>query len=365
MSRPKVFVSSTCYDLTVVRFELREFIKSLGYEPVMSDQTDVLYSPDTHTHESCVNQISTCDLVILIIGSRYGGKAKDAAFKSLNIDKLKKIIKNWDESQLNDYSITQLEAIKAIEQKIPIFTFVDSKVNHEHHIYRANKKEGNNNIIYPSITNQDTAEYIFDFIHFITSLDYNNSLFEFSNVSDIKSQLKSQWAFLFQELLSKKSRYNKSYDINEKLSRKFSDLKEAILSTIENKDKQKTARIITEYRSLISFVLSFDVPDEMTTIALKNSTWDELLESLGVTKIKEEDIGNGGRPKVILLRKNDYYKCNYSISYLHNMETKWLKFIHLDENLKQEVIDSLSKDDINSFSPLKRIKSKYRQQENE
>lgn len=52
MSALRVFISSTCYDLGIARESLRKFIVSLGYEPVMSDYSDVLYDPRIHTHTS-------------------------------------------------------------------------------------------------------------------------------------------------------------------------------------------------------------------------------------------------------------------------------------------------------------------------
>lgn len=65
MAGIRIFVSSTCYDLSVVRSELRAFIQSMGYEPIMSDYSDVLYDPRIHTHTSCVNEISNCDILML------------------------------------------------------------------------------------------------------------------------------------------------------------------------------------------------------------------------------------------------------------------------------------------------------------
>ncbi|HBE5548536.1 TPA: DUF4062 domain-containing protein, partial [Escherichia coli] len=36
MAGLRVFVSSTCYDLSLLRSQLRIFIQNLGYEPMMS-----------------------------------------------------------------------------------------------------------------------------------------------------------------------------------------------------------------------------------------------------------------------------------------------------------------------------------------
>lgn len=35
MAELRVFVSSTCYDLSLLRSQLRTFIKNMGYEPIM------------------------------------------------------------------------------------------------------------------------------------------------------------------------------------------------------------------------------------------------------------------------------------------------------------------------------------------
>jgi hypothetical protein len=51
MAGPKIFVSSTCYDLSMARDQLRNFLIGLGYEPVLSEYSDVLFDPRVHTHE--------------------------------------------------------------------------------------------------------------------------------------------------------------------------------------------------------------------------------------------------------------------------------------------------------------------------
>ena len=64
MAELRVFVSSTCYDLSLLRSQLRTFIKNMGYEPIMSDYEDVLYDPRIHTHKSCVDEVKNCDILI-------------------------------------------------------------------------------------------------------------------------------------------------------------------------------------------------------------------------------------------------------------------------------------------------------------
>lgn len=43
MARPRVFVSSTFYDLKQLRAELERFIHSLGYDPVLNERGLVPY----------------------------------------------------------------------------------------------------------------------------------------------------------------------------------------------------------------------------------------------------------------------------------------------------------------------------------
>jgi hypothetical protein len=46
MAKPRVFVSSTYYDLRHIRASLETFIHSLGYEPVLSEKGNIAYVPD-------------------------------------------------------------------------------------------------------------------------------------------------------------------------------------------------------------------------------------------------------------------------------------------------------------------------------
>jgi hypothetical protein len=47
MAKPRVFVSSTYYDLKHVRSSLDLFVESLGFEPVLSEKGNIAYSPDS------------------------------------------------------------------------------------------------------------------------------------------------------------------------------------------------------------------------------------------------------------------------------------------------------------------------------
>jgi len=140
VARLRVFVSSTCYDLDIVRSELRPFIVNCGYEPVMSDYSDVLFDPRLHTHDSCVKEVVGCDVVVLIIGSRFGGTAVPTALASVDWDAVAGMSSSPTAVLAKDkLSITQLEVIKAVESSVPVYAFVDERVLHDHLVYEKNK----------------------------------------------------------------------------------------------------------------------------------------------------------------------------------------------------------------------------------
>ena len=66
MARPRVFISSTFYNLKQVRASLEEFVRAMGYDPVITD--NITYLPDQPLDESCYLEAASCDLFVLIIG---------------------------------------------------------------------------------------------------------------------------------------------------------------------------------------------------------------------------------------------------------------------------------------------------------
>lgn len=197
MASPRVFISSTCFDLAEVRDSLLSFCQGFGFEVVMSDKGDVFYHPDLHTHESCVSEISNCQLFILIIGGRFGGKYK--------IDPSK--------------SITNAEYNAAKETGIPVFTFVKEGVLADHHVYQKNRgKDFAPNIEFPSIENQDYAENIFNFIDLVKGSNVNNGFFGFTYARDLHDSLRKQWAGLFFDFLSQRGVSNQLKSTNESIT---------------------------------------------------------------------------------------------------------------------------------------------------
>jgi len=245
MAKLRVFVSSTCYDLSVLRSELRPFISNMGYEPIMSDYSDILYDPRTHTHDSCLNEVPNADLIVLIIGSRFGGVAVPSALEGIDFEALRKLsTKTAILENKTTFSITQLEIFKAIEHGIPIYVFVEEQVLHDHLVYEKNKdkKDVVEKIDFPSIQKKESAKYIFEFINFLSHRVTNNSITSFSRLDDIRAHLTGQWSQLFQRLiLEGRTRTHEERRFRD-FAEQMEDLKAVILASVATPNLREIAK---------------------------------------------------------------------------------------------------------------------------
>lgn len=230
MAIPKVFVSSTCYDLAEERSQLEKFIISYGFQPILSEYSDVFYDPDEHTHNACVKEVAHCDLFILIISGRFGGKHIDG----------------------DGESITQAEYNEAKRLKIPIFSFVKKDVLNAQLYFKENlKSEGKEfatKIKYPSIYKQEDAVKIFNFIQSVQHARENNAIESYVTFTDIEDHLRKQWAAQFYKFLQgRKDRLDVEHIsiILEKLSGSSNKLESLVESLHDNNQgKDKTQELL-------------------------------------------------------------------------------------------------------------------------
>ena|SRR6185437_9236926 len=169
MATPRVFISSTCYDLSELRHGLESFVRSFGCSPVLSEHGDVFFHPDLHTHESCLKEVQNCQLMVLIIGGRFGGSYKCDPTKS----------------------VTNAEFNAAKEAKIPVFAFIKRDVWQDHFFYQKNKEKRDflKELTFPAIERTDHAFQIFSFIDEVRLSPYNNALLPFDSSSDLQELL--------------------------------------------------------------------------------------------------------------------------------------------------------------------------------
>ena len=192
MAVPKVFISSTYYDLKQERNNLAEFIKGLGYEPVMHERAGVAYTQNEPLENDCYNEISNCDILVCIIGNHFGSQSIG-----------------------NDYSITINELKAAMKDRKKIFIFIMKDVYVENATYLKNK---DNNFIPAFADNIKIHEFIAELKQTVK----NNPIISFDDTSDIIENLKLQFAGMFQRLLTKEATLTNGttmYDLQETADR--------------------------------------------------------------------------------------------------------------------------------------------------
>ncbi|WP_286501266.1 DUF4062 domain-containing protein [Empedobacter falsenii] len=207
MAKPRIFLSSTFYDLKQIRTDIDVFIESLGYDIIRNEEGDIPYGKEDALEEYCYKEIKNVDILISVIGGRFGS-----------------------ESKRNNSSISQIELKTALKENKQVYIFIEKNVLTEYEIYLLNK---DNEIKYRYI---DDIR-IYQFIEEIKSLNNNNNIKGFDTASEISKYLKDQFAGLFQRFLEEQTRIKEVSIINnlEKTAQTLNKLVNFLSD--ENKDK--------------------------------------------------------------------------------------------------------------------------------
>ena len=187
MATPRVFVSSTYYDLKHLRSALDAFIAGLGYEGVLSEKGAIAYAPDAPLDESCYRAAEQADIFVLIIGGRYGSAATTEGGE-------------LPEGFFDRYdSITKKEYDAAESANVPTYILIERVVHAEYQTFRRNRDR--TDIKYAHVDSVN----IFQLIEEILEKPRNNPVFQFDRYQEIEEWLRNQWAGLFKDLLSRLS----------------------------------------------------------------------------------------------------------------------------------------------------------------
>lgn len=268
MAMPRVFVSSTCYDLKYIRENLKYFIRRLGYEPVLSEEGSVFFDPTLHTQDACLAEVPNCQMFVLIIGGRHGSSFKSAG-----------------------HSITNAEYKKATELRIPVFALVEQAVHNDSFVYAQNKDNKGidaSRIRYPSV---DSIQ-IFNFIDEVKTQAVNNAIVPFRDFSDIESYLLQQWAAMMSAFLNRQNEQARVADtlsVMREMNERIEMLSRQILRSVGTDEAKVTAE-------LYDLMLTFEVVRDFSwmharltpQLILQHSELPQLLKTLGMTiKIEE------------------------------------------------------------------------------
>lgn len=172
MAKVNIFVSSTCYDLSQIRNDIKQCITNLGHNPILSEMKDFPIDPQLTNAENCINAVKNeADIFVLIIGNKYGSILESGK------------------------SITNTEFLTAINKGIPIYTFALKQMTTILPLWEKNPDMNLSEVV----DNKKVFEFLAD-------VRKRRGLwnFEFEKAQDITEILKAQLSNLFHEALGAK-----------------------------------------------------------------------------------------------------------------------------------------------------------------
>jgi len=280
MSVPRVFISSTFFDLKHIREDMDRFIRDLGYESIRHEKGNIAYGKEKPLEEYAYRELDLCDMVVTIVGGRFGSLS--------SID--------------TEYSITQKEIIRAIEKSIPLFIFVDKSVYTEYSTYLINKE--NPTVKYKFVDNVK----IFEFIDFLYSLPKNNPIHAFESSSDITATLKLQWAGLFQRFLKEQERNSELSAVSE--AKSIANTLQQLISYFSKERGNADAAIqsIIQVSNPVFKRIKELTETKYRVFFINESEMFTFLKSRGWTKVDPESFDEDSKLELSNQRTNKYMK---------------------------------------------------------
>ncbi len=171
-----LFVSSTCFDLSQVRSDIRDFADSVGLDPILSEFDAFPVNPNESTITNCLDVVrNRADIFLLVVGGRYGSIADTGK------------------------SVTNMEFNEACAKGIPKYVFIKEDILSLLPVWDANKEADFSSVV-------DTPQ-LFEFIS-----EIRNSgevwVFPFSNAQDIVRALRKQLSYLLSDCLDIRRRFH-------------------------------------------------------------------------------------------------------------------------------------------------------------
>ena len=315
MAKPRVFISSTFYDLRQIRSELDKFIMNIGYEPVRNEEGDIPYGKDEELQKYCYREIENVDILVSIIGNKYGSPA---------------VI----EDKEKEYSVTQKEIKTAYERNKQVYIFIDKNVLTEYETYLLNKKKSDINYKYVDNPN------IYKFIEEVKSWSHNNNIKDFETADDITRYLKEQFAGLFKQYMDDRSKVEEFLDIRDikETARTLHELVDYLKADNKGKDEE-ISRIIRidhplvgKLKSILNVHYNFYIED------FKDMRF--FLNARGYHLTEDKNIWVGGL-------NNENNKLKISTDLFEDGKLKYIRHSEWkDEYVSLEPNDPVSTDDV-------------------
>lgn len=199
-----IFISSTCFDLKEQRHNIYSELSEMGYSVILSENGDVGYEQGISLERSCLKSVSSTDIVVGIIGGRFGSKSE--SFEA--------------------HSITMNEITTAIGEGKIIFVFVERNVLAEFETYKKNQDLAEN----LEWAHVDDGK-IFKFLQKLSDRK-SIAILGYDHSADIIELLKKQLSILFANYIDKERKASQQELASDIKSE--TDRLEAVMGLLEN-----------------------------------------------------------------------------------------------------------------------------------
>ncbi|HEX7999371.1 MAG TPA: DUF4062 domain-containing protein [Pyrinomonadaceae bacterium] len=194
--KPKIFISSTVFDLEDARGALKHLLeRDYGLTVYSSETPDFPIMSNKHSYDICLERLKECDLVIALIDKRYGG--------------------TYEMNGKTPISVTRKELRVAQEKNIPVWTFVRTETWDERKKFKdfakanraATKKRLSDEQLFQefksSYGSRVDSNYVFDFIDEVTRFKKSNWIFnQFGTSFDLLMIIGQQFIHFLQDFYS-------------------------------------------------------------------------------------------------------------------------------------------------------------------
>lgn len=330
MAIPRVFVSSTCYDLQEIRLQLRSFIQTMGFDPVMSEFGDIFYDLSEHVQDSCRAEIARCNMFVLVVGNNYGSIYH----------------RHQGIAEVPD-SVTLQEFRKALEVGVPKFIFVNRFVQHDFENYRRSLEKkyakyfAENNVPNDRIEEtkrllkrdfdqdypfpQDAYRFVFHFFDTIYGLKSNNAVLAFESFEDIQDLLRKQWAGLVYDGLEKGKTL--PIEVLETFTKKLDSIERQIRSLVDSRTEDPGTQPSSQKQA------TFDLQRLSRELAVEQL---EEIQSKIDDLLTETLYDRSGRRRLVF---RTTWSPEWTLSWLNSLDQlvntfKWSKQISIQELFK-------------------------------
>lgn len=271
---PRVFVSSTYYDLKHVRERIEKFIENYGFEPILFESDKVTYQQGKEIDHSAYYEVSLCHIMLLIVGGRYGSPSSSV--------KIEEERKKYDDDYI---SITRKEFETACQKNIPILIFIDKNVYGEYLTYKENQDFFDEQSLLKQKVDKKFKFAHVDHVNVFKFIDIIRSkpIKTFEKVEEIESYIKSQFSgmfYLYLESLKKKSDDSKILDTIAELNSVTLRMNEMLTSVgkeILGEDKNEYEKVI---KSQFAILIDFFGDQFSSSISFENVLSETILKSI-------------------------------------------------------------------------------------